>query len=355
MRIVKLSIILVTLLFCPAFSQTTYNVTDLGVLDGYDSSWAGSINNSSQVLGVSKKAAGGAKSVFLWDSEGMTGLSSLQVDDTVEYDINGSGQVAGTSEAQACLYEDGSVTKLGTLGGGLSKAFGINDNIQIVGQSETSSSNIHAFLYESGGMTGLGTLGGNNSRARGINNSGYVVGGAQNDSGDLRAFVYNGTTMSGLGTLGGDSSEAFAINDDGQIVGDSKYSSFYSHAFFYDNGTMTDLGTFGGPESRALDINGSSQIVGWANIASWDDRAFLYEDGELLNLNDLIDGSYSDWILEQAYSINDSGQIVGRGVSPSGDQRAFLLSPVPEPATVSLLGLGTLIYLRRRKSSGKQN
>src|SRR5690348_8729868 len=65
---------------------------------------------------------------------------------------------------------------LGHLGGGHTRAYGLNDSGQVVGCSDTALLNSHAFLWQSGAMTDLGTLGGSNSVAYGINNSGYVVG-----------------------------------------------------------------------------------------------------------------------------------------------------------------------------------
>lgn len=64
---------------------------------------------------------------------------------------------------------------LGTLGGGCSFAYGINDSAQVVGQACTTTEQ-QAFLYSGGRMTNLGTLGGLSSAATDINNSGQVVG-----------------------------------------------------------------------------------------------------------------------------------------------------------------------------------
>ena len=123
----------------------------------------------------------------------------------------------------AVLY---SVTDLGTLGGTLSGANGINDAGQIVGSSMTTGdAAYHPFLYSGSTMTDLGTLGGTYSETHGINSSGQVVGWSYTGTGifgtDVHAFLYSGSTMTDLGTLGGSSSYAFGINSSGQVVGAS--------------------------------------------------------------------------------------------------------------------------------------
>src|SRR6266704_2464509 len=69
------------------------------------------------------------------------------------------------------------VTDLGTLGGDLtSRAFAINALGQVVGYSNTASGAKHAFLWANGTMQDLGTLGGEVSGASGINRLGQVAG-----------------------------------------------------------------------------------------------------------------------------------------------------------------------------------
>ena len=70
------------------------------------------------------------------------------------------------------------------------------------------------------------------------------------------------------------------------------------------------------------------------------------------NLNELIDPQ-SGWTLIEATAINDSGLIVGYGTAATGTH-AFLLTPIPEPSTLVLLGIGAIGLLgyawrRRRK------
>jgi hypothetical protein len=58
----------------------------------------------------------------------------------------------------------------------------------------------------------------------------------------------------------------------------------------------------------------------------------------MIDLNDSIDPS-SGWTLAEAHAINDAGQIVGSGFH-NGAMRAYLITPIPEPFTLTLSGIG---------------
>src|SRR5437773_6792898 len=90
------------------------------------------------------------------------------------------------------------IIDLGTLGGPVSIAYGINDVGQIVGTSAMANGTSHAFLWSNGTMTDLGSLGSTGpSDGRGINNHGQVVGGtvAANSS-QYHAFLWDNGNMS---------------------------------------------------------------------------------------------------------------------------------------------------------------
>jgi probable HAF family extracellular repeat protein len=196
-------------------------------------------------------------------------------------------------------------------------------------------------------LTDLGTLpGGVGTFAYGINDSGQVVGSGPvgDGSGANRAFLYSSGTMTDLGTLGSASfdSSAVAINASGQVVGRSGTWSGQSHAFLYSNGTMTDLGALGGSASCACGINASGQIVGYFDAAA--EHAFVYSDGTMTDLNSVVSVPLG-WTIQDAMGINASGQIAGTMYDPTGECHAVLLTPVPEPCTIVLLGLGALSLL----------
>jgi probable HAF family extracellular repeat protein len=154
-----------------------------------------------------------------------------------------------------------------------------------------------------------------------------------------------------MGTFGGATSEAAAINGSGQAVGGAATGDGNYHAFLWTaEGEMLDLGKLPGQAgSEAFGINDSGQVVGTGTNGLAYGPAFLWTaGGGMQDLNDLIDPS-SGWDLVLARAINDVGQIVGYGTNPAGQTNAFLLTPIPEPATLSLLALGGLALTRRKK------
>ena len=216
--------------------------------------------------------------------------------------INDRGQIAGSADggsgdSRAFLWQGGTLTDLGTLGGRESVATDINDRGQVVGQADTASGEEHAFLWQDGTMTDLGTLRRRAAGAVAINERGQIVGWSGDAAGDRRAFLWQDGTMTDLGTLGGNYTSASAINDRGQVVGASTTTSGEGHAFLWQDGTMTDLGTLGGGGSGADAINDEGQIVGMVSDPPggpdimWEHgRGFVWQDGVMRDLGIDFDG-----------------------------------------------------------------
>ena len=334
-----------------AWAAPMYTVTDVGLFVGQ----ATGINNSGQVVGWGQYPPYGYYKAFMYSGGSSHNLGILPGGTgSLAYGINNSGQVVGCADIgtqapfecrHAFLYSGGQLQDLG-IAGDTNQACAINDAGQIAGESGAQ-----AFLYSGGQTQYLGTLPGYTwgTMPQAINNSNQVVGYSMSGGGGSprHAFLYAGGQMQDLGTLSGKSeSSASGINDAGEIVGYSSadYGSL-PHAFLYTGGQMRDLGTLGGTSSSASDINNVGQVIGNSTTTGGSTHAFVYSGGVMTDLNSLIDPS-SVWTLTQATASNDLGQIVCMDGELS---HVLLLTPVPEPATLSLLVLGGLAMLRRWK------
>jgi len=199
----------------------------------------------------------------------------------------------------------GEIQELRPLAGdSVGEALWMNDLGQAVGSSGSCANTLvlpipvgpHAVLWENGSPTDLGNLGGSclvhcNSLILGpfgntaiyINNEGQVVGvSALPGDTTFHAFLWTRETgMQDLGTLPGDvASVAVGMNDRGQVVGLSLDASGNPRAFLWENGVMTDLNTLI-PASSALFllfadiINSRGEIVGFGVNSTGEVHGFL--------------------------------------------------------------------------------
>jgi probable HAF family extracellular repeat protein len=305
--------------------------------------WGWGINDNAFVAGTSHDSA------FVYNGVATTqhpnigsGSIALAVNNNGTFVGYGSGNPGGPGGAWT--YAGGTVTSLVPLIGAGSQAYGINSSGVIVGVNGSGV----ATRIDGTTVTTLGTLGGNTSAAFGINNAGQIVGNADYSpaSSDVHAFLYSGGTMSDLTLLtGGSNGTAYDITNSGAVVGNYN-SGGVTHGFLYSGGTVTDLGAF----TRAQAINDAGVIVGVIS----NNQPAVYQGGSWTPLQTLIDPA-SGWELNAVTDINALGQIVGYGRTTENPlwTDAFILTPIPEPATISLLGLGagigSLVRGRRRR------
>jgi probable HAF family extracellular repeat protein len=289
-------------------------ITDLGTFGG-PLSYAGAINDHDQVVGFALNSTP--------DS----------------FDLGDSCQnFPMPTQMHAFIWHRGVMRDLGTLGGTDSCALFINERGQVAGNSFTNSivnpstgrPTLHPFFWDGDEMKDLGTLGGTIAFANGINNRGQVAGASSlADDFTFHAFLWEKGELTDFGTLGGDFVEVIGLNEAGEIVGQAQLPNSQAvHAFLAKDGRMTDLGTPDGNAcSAAISINAKVQIVGSSDDCFGNNGlAFLWENGHMSDLNTFVPLS-SPLTLTTATSINDHGEIAAEGVLPSGEQRAVLLIP----------------------------
>lgn len=247
-------------------------------------------------------------------------------DDTTMNDVNAAGDIVGESvdaegRRRAILSRHGSVTELGTLGGGESYATAINDAGIVVGAALNARHAWRAFAYEPGkGMRDLGTLGGRSSNAIAIGSTGLVVGYADVDERDYHAFVHDGRTMRDLGTLGGRTSYATDVNASGTVVGAAQNAAGERRAFLYRTDTgLTALPTLGGKAGVATAINDRGVVVGASTTAQGYWHAFLYDGQRMVDL-----GAQVPWGHTYATGISRDGKVVGTVRSGVAAEHSFV-------------------------------
>jgi probable HAF family extracellular repeat protein len=273
------------------------------------------------------------------------------------------------------IWQDGEVQELPTSSGDAEgTAVGINDHGQVVGASGSCAGlgavtgfylqPLHALLWETGTVTDLGNLGGTGQGmgnfAHSINNQGQVVGFSDlRGNANFHAFLWaSGTGMQDLGTLTGDvNSLANALNDVGDVVGVSLDANFNPRAFLWENGTMTDLNSLipaNSPLSLLLacGINSSGQIVGFAVTSTGEGHGYLLTPSNgatnstsaVVTPLNLTTGQ-SSVVLDASGSTSASGSLRYQySVIAGGNVPAILQSPTDPKATVDFVN-GPGLYL----------
>ncbi len=237
-----------THLICLPFLWQNGVMTPLPTLGG-DNGAALDINNRGQVVGVAENTTLDPACPtptlhdlpVLWENGEIQELPTFPGDpDGYALTINDNGQAVGGSginftcfgffnnSVHAVLWQNGTVTDLGNLGGTMNNlAFNINNQGQVVGESDLpGDTTTHAFLWtEDDGIQDLGTLPVDfSSIALGINSKGQVVGLSFDASGNMRPFLWQNGVMTDLNTLIPAGSPLFLlapfnINSRGQIAG----------------------------------------------------------------------------------------------------------------------------------------
>jgi HYR domain-containing protein len=296
------------------------------------------INASGQVSGYVQDANWNTRAVFYtgtaWQYVPGTTWGSTASGINIHGDIVGSRVVGPGTITHAFRYNaaTGLIDDIPPLTVGRSSyGFGINDNGDVVGQTDVSLNVFRAFVARFGqSPLQLPSLGGTSDSACGINNFGQIAETTGSGGQHAARVEADGSTILDAGTLDGPagvSSAACAIDDFGHIGGSSSYHGFNElHAFRWDPGdpVMADAG-LSSVNGNVFSIAGGVS-VGYYQTATGPVHALMHTDANgAVDLNALLPAN-SGWVLTEALGVNASGQIVGDGMF-NDNPAVFLMSP----------------------------
>ena len=292
------------------------------------------MNDLGQVVGYVGRPEG--TTAFLWQG-GVSEQSARPVRSAMSRESTTEARWWAKGVGGGFLWDSGQgiLYDVGNLGGGMSWARAMNESGQVVGESLTSSGEIHAFTWRPGeAIVDLGSLGGSTSGALVVNSGGQVAGESRTASGENHPVRWEETgAAQDLGTLGGTWGTSVAINAAGQVTGVSSIANDQQmHAFLWTAGSMRDLGTLGGDWSSPTAINAAGQVVGQSNLGpSGPQHAVLWDESGIHDLGTFGGDSSSPGGFRRA--ISDEGEIVG-AAETAGSSMGLGRGPETPPSRV---------------------
>jgi len=168
-------------------------------------------------------------------------------------------------------------------------------------------------------FTAINFPGGTRTRATGINDPGDIVGDYFDASGAQHAYLLSQGTFTTIDPPGSIQTRGIAINNRGVVGGTFLDSNKVRHSYLLDQGNFT-IFDFPGATATFLQGMSNQQVVGAYSDARGL-HGFLLSDGNFTTID--FPGAVGQTV---AGDINERGQIVGNYEDASGKLHGFLLS-----------------------------
>jgi probable HAF family extracellular repeat protein len=369
----------------PGGQNTRYIIQDLGVFGANASAPGGPlvVTNSGWISGAA--AVGTAEHAVLYYRGNMIDVGTPGLGgNSMGYGVNESGETAGEAEDSAaglattedfcgfqflglsssptpCVpfaLQDGQMVPLPTLGGVNGSATEINNSGMIGGYAETTNVDPNCtapqkyqfkpVIWSHGAVQALPTGNDADGLVTAVNDRGDAAGASGSCAplnpillfplNPTHALLWHDGVATDLGNLGGEFNNLpHGMNNLGQVVGESDLAGDQTaHAFLASAGTkMLDLGVVGNDYySFGFGINDSGEIVGLSANADFSViRAFISQNGTLVDLNTLVTGSSSLYLLTACF-INSKGEITGIAIDQNtGEEHTYLATPGPSASS----------------------
>jgi probable HAF family extracellular repeat protein len=371
MRVIAPVVSCVAFAVFASFTRAQPSFQGLGDLPG---GWFVSVPNDvsadgSVVVGSSSiEGESTGQRAFRWTREtGMVQLSALPDANSDARGVSGEGRIIVGFWSQpdgsgwGFRWENGVVTKLGDLPGGVSSsnANAIAPDGQVIVGASVSSNGPEAYRWQGGTMTGLGALPSPHfsSDANSVSGDGSVIVGHSDVANREEAFRWTASDgMEGLGDLPGGKvgSEALDVSADGKVIVGHSSSGSNREAFLWKDGVMLGLGgLYGAPfHSTAYGVSGDGSVVVGVDYTSPGTlpHAFVWDGVHgMRDLQSVLETDFGldlgGWTLRTAYAVSDDGKtIVGEGTNPDGNTEAWMayLPTYPVPVIPAVSGSGAV-------------